>query len=124
MDQLEQTNMELTRNPQNLGFGFIVVGTYIVAMVGVMAGLAFGAGLNRLPRDSQVQEGFIAPSKLEIKCEDLDGNGKKETIMKVGNDSYLLMEVDGKPVLSRYEIKPVEIVPKVEEDRYQSKVEQ
>jgi len=32
--------------------------------------------------------------------------------MKVGDKSYLLREVDGKPVISAYEIKSVEIVPK------------
>jgi hypothetical protein len=63
---------------------------------------------NTIPPNSQVQQGYIAPSKLEIKCEDLDQNGKPETIMKIGGKPYLLREVDGKPVLSSYEIIPKE----------------
>ncbi|MEM4260264.1 MAG: hypothetical protein QXG00_03435 [Candidatus Woesearchaeota archaeon] len=62
-----------------------------------------------IPEINKVQQGYIAPSKLEIKCKDLDGNGEPETIMKIGDKPYLLREVDGKPVLSPYEIKPAEI---------------
>ena len=64
---------------------------------------------NRIPMIDEVQQGYVAPSKLEIECKDLDGNGEPETIMRVGDKPYLLREVDGKPVLSAYEIKPAEI---------------
>ena len=69
---------------------------------------------NKIPRTDEVQQGYIAPSKLEIECEDLDGNGEPETIMRIGDKPYLLREVDGKPVISAYEIKPAEVVPKSE----------
>jgi len=69
---------------------------------------------NRIPNTEQVQQGYIAPSKLEVECKDLDGNGEPETIMRIGDKPYLLREVDGKPVLSAYEIKPAEVVPKSE----------
>ncbi|MEK6939025.1 MAG: hypothetical protein AABX04_08355 [Nanoarchaeota archaeon] len=52
-----------------------------------------------------VQAGYIAPSKLEIQCKDLDGNGELETILKVGTDLYLLKEVEGKPIFIPYEAK-------------------
>ena len=60
---------------------------------------------NRIPKTEQVQQGYIAPSKLEIECKDLDGNGEPETIIKIGDKPYLLREVNGKPVISAYEIK-------------------
>ena len=63
---------------------------------------------NPFPKISEVQQGYIAPSTLEIKCENLDGDGQKETIMKVGERNYLLKEVDGKPTLVPYEVKVVE----------------
>ena len=62
---------------------------------------------NLIPKTEQVQQGYIAPSKLEIKCKDLDENGEPETILRIGDKSYLLREVDGKPVISAYEIKPI-----------------
>ncbi|MCD4760131.1 hypothetical protein K8R33_04560 [archaeon] len=62
-----------------------------------------------IPSERQVQQGFIAPNKLEIQCKDLDGNGEPETIIKIGEESYLLRDVDGKPVLSAYEVKPADI---------------
>lgn len=64
---------------------------------------------NKIPTTDNVQQGYIAPSELEIECKDLDGNGEPETIMTIGDKPYLLREVDGKPVLSAYEIKPAEI---------------
>lgn len=93
--------------------------TYVL---GLALGLSIGASTARsvykvysnrvIPCQKQVQQGYIAPSNLEIQCKDLDGNGEPETIMKIGDKPYLLREVDGKPVVSEYEIKPVEVIPK------------
>ena len=69
---------------------------------------------NKIPKTKQVQQGYIAPSKLEVECRDLDGNGEPETIMRIDDKPYLLREVDGKPVLSTYEVRPAEVVPKSE----------
>ncbi|MFH1455493.1 MAG: hypothetical protein ABIF40_00920 [archaeon] len=66
---------------------------------------------NKIPLTTEVQTGYIAPSELEIECKDLDGNGKPETIMKIGEESYLLKMVDGEPELLRYSIEPIRIVP-------------
>ena len=60
--------------------------------------------VNKIP-NCEVQQGYVAPSRLEIKCEDLDKNGKPETMMKIDDQHYLLREIDGNPVLSAYEIK-------------------
>lgn len=32
---------------------------------------------------SKVQQGYVVPSKLEIKLQDLDGNEQKEVLMKI-----------------------------------------
>lgn len=50
----------------------------------------------------KVQQGYVAPSKIEIKCQDLDGNGELETIMKYNDKQYLLREVNGKPFVTEY----------------------
>jgi hypothetical protein len=73
-----------------------------------LVGLWIGVGdyvLSNIFSERNLQRGYIAPSKIEIKCEDLDKDGKNETIMKIGNKPYLLREIDGSPVLLPYEIK-------------------
>lgn len=66
---------------------------------------------NTIPNQSEVQQGYIAPSKLEVECRDLDGNGERETIIKIDSTPYLLKEINGLPTLSMYKIKPAEVVP-------------
>ena len=68
---------------------------------------------NYIPSTEKVQEGYAIPNKLEIKLEDLDGNGKEETIMRYNGKSYLLKIDDaGNPTVQTYEIRSVEVVPK------------
>jgi len=91
-----------------------IFGKAMRIIVPIVLGLSIGENINyytsnTIPRTDEVQQGFIAPSKLEIECKDLDGNGEPETIMKIGDKPYLLREVDGKPTLSAYEIKPSKI---------------
>lgn len=50
----------------------------------------------------KVQQGYVAPSKLEIDVRDLDGNGELETTMKYNDKQYLLREVNGKPFVTEY----------------------
>ena len=89
----------------------MVVGLGIISLVDGITGYS-PLVKHRILQTEQVQQGYIAPSKLEIELKDLDGNGKPETIMKIGDKPYLLREVDGKPVLSAYEVIPAEVVPK------------
>jgi hypothetical protein len=63
------------------------------------------------PSQKEVQEGYISPNKIKIFCNDLDGNGELETLMRIGDEAYLLREVDGRPVLSTYSINPAEVIP-------------
>ena len=58
----------------------------------------------------EVDQGFIAPNRLEIQLKDLDGNGLPETILKVDEDQYLVREIDGRPILSRYVVEPAKII--------------
>ena len=67
-----------------------------------------------IPNEKGVRQGYIAPSELEIYCQDLDKDGEKETIMTIRDKPYLLREINGKPVLSAYGIKPAEIKYKTE----------
>ena len=58
--------------------------------LGLGVGLAIGVNGYRMfsseviPSREQVQQGYIAPNRLEIQCKDLDGNGELETIMRIG----------------------------------------
>jgi len=71
-----------------------------------MIGCSLGAGVTYsvnkiIPRTEQVQQGYIAPSKLEIECKDFNGDGKPETIMKIGEKQYSLRyDKDGEPIIS------------------------
>ena len=98
--------------------GFGILGALIIptAVANIYQGLRGHSAFDghRIPQIEQVQEGYVSPSKLEIFCKDLDGNGEPETIMRIGDKPYLLREVDGEPVISAYEIRPAEVVPKLE----------
>lgn len=93
---------------------------FITAMAGASIGificLRLGLFTNpskKIPVSNEVQRGFVIPSKLEIKLQDLDGNGKKEVLMKYDGKNYLLtLDPQGKPRVQAYEVKPSEIVIK------------
>lgn len=90
------------------GLSIGVTGTYVLCTV-----LGHLDGARVIPSQDKVQSGYVAPSKLEIACKDLDGNGEKETIMKVNGKSYLLRyDAQGKPVIQDYEIKPIGVIVK------------
>ena len=61
------------------------------------------------PHIDTVQEGYIAPSKLEINCEDKDKNGQLETYIKVGDKTYALMVQDSTPVMVKYNVQGPQI---------------
>ena len=80
---------------------------------------AFTFGINaignhthkRFYKTKEVSPGYIAPSRLEITCQDLDRNGSQETIMHIDSTKYLLREIDGQPTLTRYSVTQPEIIP-------------
>ena len=68
---------------------------------------------NYIPRENNVQNGFVIPSKLEIKLEDIDNNGEKEVLMVYDGQNYLLrLDEQGKPIAQGYEVTPSRIIPK------------
>lgn len=58
---------------------------------------------NVIPNNKHVEEGFIAPSELEVRCLDTNGDGLSETLISIGEKDYMLKEVDGEPILILYE---------------------
>lgn len=60
----------------------------------------------KFPNISEVQQGYIAPAKLEIKTRDLDSNGEKEVLLEYKGISYLLRDEQGRPKIYSYKIKP------------------
>lgn len=79
-------------------------------VVALLGGTIYIHGcINKVPNTDKVQSGYVAPSKLEVKLGDLDGDGEVETIVKIDGKQYLLkQDAKGKPQLFAYEIKPVE----------------
>ena len=97
--------------------------SYLLGLaVGVAVGLGNGATLMNLynassdrvipsPEEAEVQQGYVNPSDLEIELQDLDGDGKNETLMKYDGRSYLLkLDDKGKPQFLSYNIRPAEVV--------------
>lgn len=55
---------------------------------------------NYIPKIDSVQPNYIAPSQIQIKCEDLDksdGRGLRETYIKVNGKFYGLKYNEGRP---------------------------
>ncbi|MDD5650753.1 MAG: hypothetical protein PHF86_10135 [Candidatus Nanoarchaeia archaeon] len=118
MEKYEKSEegIEIKTLEQKMGYIFGAIMLYIGAF-------SFGVGLSDnvlpylgystkvIPKVEQVQKGYIAPSKLEIFCKDLDGNGEQETLIKIEGKDYLLREINGKPTLSSYKVNPAEIIP-------------
>jgi hypothetical protein len=89
------------KTPLWLGLTKLFLGGIVI---GWSAHSFLGRQHNSIPNVIKVQTGYIAPSQLEVRVADLDKNGELETILQIGDKPYALREVDGKPVLSEYEI--------------------
>ena len=87
-----------------LNLGFIVV------LFGTM-GYLFGAnGLNTIPT-LKAKNGYVQPSELEIKLQDLNEDGENETVFEYRGKSYLALDDNGKLKVMRYNLTPREIIP-------------
>lgn len=82
------------------------------AVAGYLGAEAFITRRNYIPKIEKVQSGYVVPSKLEIKLQDLDNNGERETLLKYDGKTYLLLYDGNQPRVVPYEVKPAEIVPK------------
>ena len=70
------------------------------------------------PSVEDVEKGYVIPSKLEIKVEDLRKDGTKQTIAVYDGKSYLFkLDESGRPRIQEYEIKPVEVKAKTLEKK-------
>jgi hypothetical protein len=52
------------------------------------------------------KENYISPRDVKIKSKDIDEDGNLETILRVYDKSYLLMDKDGKLALFEYKLIP------------------
>jgi hypothetical protein len=89
--------------------------------IGVMSlvSLIVGSGSNYIPRNENVQEGYVPPAAIKVECSDLDHNGELETIVKFNDlenpsatpQPYLLKyDSEGRPQLYGYEVVPAKVV--------------
>jgi hypothetical protein len=62
--------------------------------------------------NNNIQEGHINPAQVRMYSQDLNNDGKYETVMKIDTTYYLLRQIEGKPVISEYIIKPAEVIMK------------
>ncbi len=66
--------------------------------------------LNNISSPDKFYQGHAANSRLEIECEHHTNNNGPAIYMTIGNKSYILNEVDKRPEISDFKIKPVEII--------------
>ena len=60
-----------------------------------------------------MEPGYVNPSGLEIKVDDLNNNGQRELQLRYEGKSYMLkLDVKGQPFVQAYELKSAQIVPK------------
>ena len=86
---------------------------FVIGLMGLGGGFLASRRSNYIPKVNQVQHGYAIPSKLEIKLQDLDGDGEKETIIRYdGNSSLLKVDSLGNLRVDSYEVKPAEIIPR------------
>jgi len=65
---------------------------------------------NIIPR-TKVQQGYVRPSQLEIKVEDLVGDGNKATVLQYQGRQYLFIDEGGVPTAQPYEVIPAQTQP-------------
>lgn len=82
-----------------------VFGLGLVASIGFAGGARYNQSTTKtIPNQEKVASGYIAPNQLEILCYDHDSDNIPETEIRIGEKRYLLRNLNGKPVLSRFRI--------------------
>jgi len=83
-----------------------LTGAFLGLTLGVGSVFTMGYAANKIipnPHFNKVQEGFVDPSRLEVDCQDLDGNGELESFVKIDDTPYFLKETeDGTEISSSY----------------------
>ena len=91
------------KDDSNRGENVIVA--IISTIIAYSIGWYFGTKVpNSIPQPKNVQEGFVNLGTLEIKLQDIDGNGKNEVVMKYNGVNYLLTLEKERPEVRDYEI--------------------
>lgn len=105
---LAQGRLRIDKMDVKTAIGYYLYGGFMAFQCGIYLANDAHKEDNLIPKVEHVQSEYIAPSKLEIKCEDLDGDSKLETVMKINGKQYLLKNVNGRPTLLEYKAKPSE----------------
>jgi len=86
--------------------------TYIVGIgIGNLTGYSIGTSRAISQTDTQlVQPGYIQPRDLRVHSTDVNNDAQLETLVDIGEKSYLFKYVDNKPTLVEYMMKPAELV--------------
>ena len=86
----------------------------ILFLVSTAATMTYGfLTANKIPKYDDVDKWYAAPSKLEIKVEDLANNGRNETVLSYNGKKYLLtLDKKGNPEIDTYEISRAGVIPK------------
>lgn len=108
----------------NVGFG-------LFGLLGATIALAYFLSsfnhnyLTKLEKDKKLGKGFVIPSKLEIKTEDLDHDGTFETTISYENKKglYKIDPQTGFPTVIPYELKPATNPQIILKQNYQGKSE-
>jgi hypothetical protein len=86
----------------------------LIATVFLYDGVKYISGkqpYNDIPRDKNIQKGFVKPSKLEIELHNQDEFNGNETVMRYDDQTYLLkLDENGEPILEKTK-KPIEDSP-------------
>ena len=87
-----------------MGDYFIGYACGMITGIGIMSAILSTS--NTIPRNLDVEKGYVIPGFLEIKVEDLDKRGEKQTIAKYQGTNYLFKEdKKGIPYMTPYQIK-------------------
>jgi hypothetical protein len=110
-------------------------GSYVVmaifGILGLVAGpihkkqeaLADYARAQLAPIAEKISHKQVKPSELEIRLTDLDGDGQKETVMRVQGQDYLLkIDAEGKTQLLKYRIEKTPSIQHPEKKKIVTKV--
>ena len=94
---------------------FVLIGLGCLAALGIDKGASYLKQyypFKTIPRDNNVSEGYVLPSKLEIHLQNLDEKDGNETIIKYTGKDYLFrVNHREQPVVVPYAIKSAEILP-------------
>ena len=102
-------------------------------VVGIVGGTITGLSLIAMDillgsRDisqiGKVESGFVDPSKLEVKLDDINRNGKNETHLVYDGIDYLLeLSEEGKPMIVEYSfVESVHQKPSDKKEEYEIKL--